>query len=816
MRALQAIVALAIICLLTGSATASAQQTRSGALEVTVADDFADEEATTSYRLRTEDGTVPVLPTRLSTATSGDRVEVTGQMQDGYLVGPIQTVGTAEAMPSGVRKVAVVRLRYEPDESEEEALPESILRERVFTAPDSANSFYQAATHGQISLAGVKRTDGDVFGPYTIQASERCGVQQHAADEQAAEEGVALSEYDNVIYVVPDGGCTLNVGALGEVGGRRSIIYGIWLGLEGARSFSQTIAHELGHNLGLSHAHALECIDEERYLVPFSDNCSLQEYGDGFDVMGNGYEPFHDWYLRDLGVLEQGNVMSIDSSGTYRVHAGFHGTPETIVLRIPRSWNSRAEPAEWYDLEYRDLTNPFERPSYAERGVLIHTSPSDGGSSTLLYAADGRYNANGEPWLPPPHTFTDGGLHITALQVGNGEATVKVELSLRPDLLAPTPPGAPSATAVGLGVNLEWAPSHDDDSGLGKYIQSGVGKYIVRRDGNVVGTSSTTSFKDPAVAPGPHVYTVYAEDLSNNVSSSSPPIVFDMPDSTPPSAPGPPSAWAGSEGVSLEWGASSDNIGVSDYLVFRDGVEVGATTELSFLDPDPPPGVHAYEIYAEDANNGLSAPSEPATVEVLDRRSPTTPSSPSATVAPGGVFFDWVASEDDVGVSRYVVFRDGFEVGTSASAGFLDRGVSVGPHSYWVYAEDEAGNQSAPSGEIGIVVGAIQAPGQSGPLTSPATVANRQKPRLQLSWRYARRHALIVTVKSSTGPRVVRLELWVNGRQCADELGPELVARCQVDAESRSDNRLTVRATTQEGARRIVRRTLPQRGDSRR
>jgi Calcineurin-like phosphoesterase len=88
---------------------------------------------------------------------------------------------------------------------------------------------------------------------------------------------------------------------------------------------------------------------------------------------------------------------------------------------------------------------------------------------------------------------------------------------------------------------------------------------------------------------------------------------------------------------------------------------------------------------------------------------PTPPGALSATAkSPTRVDLSWVASADDVGVSRYEVWRGPATgamaaVASTAGVGFVDMGVSAGQHyRYQVRAIDAAGNASAMS-NVGVV-----------------------------------------------------------------------------------------------------------------
>lgn len=182
-------------------------------------------------------------------------------------------------------------------------------------------------------------------------------------------------------------------------------------------------------------------------------------------------------------------------------------------------------------------------------------------------------------------------------------------------------------------------------------------------------------------------------------------------DEEPPTAPPGLTATGGEEQVQLQWSASSDNFGVERYRVFRDGSEVGVTAGTSFLDAPAPVGEHEYVVYAEDASGNRSVASDPATATAEpDEEPPTAPSNLTAMVGTEGVQLEWTASNDNVGVESYVVFRDGSELASPAETSLLDSLASVGEHEYAVYAEDAAGNRSAASNPVTTTV-----PGVSGP-----------------------------------------------------------------------------------------------------
>src|SRR6185437_8593090 len=79
-------------------------------------------------------------------------------------------------------------------------------RSEVFTGTKSVNAFYQEESYGEISLTGKLRSDGDVFGWYSVNTpTAGCpyGTWRAKAEEAAEDAGVDLSGYQHLLFEIP-------------------------------------------------------------------------------------------------------------------------------------------------------------------------------------------------------------------------------------------------------------------------------------------------------------------------------------------------------------------------------------------------------------------------------------------------------------------------------------------------------------------------------------------------------------------------------------------------------------------------------------
>src|SRR5439155_7152000 len=108
---------------------------------------------------------------------------------------------------------------------------------------------------------------------------------------------------------------------------------------------------------------------------------------------------------------------------------------------------------------------------------------------------------------------------------------------------------------------------------------------------------------------------------------------------------------------------------------------------------------YSYYVTAIDAalNESGQSNTATATTPIVDTQKPSAPVNLLAAKSskkPIKVTLTWSASNDNVGVAGYRVFRNGTQVGTTPGLSYVDTRPAKGSDAYTVKAYDAASNMS--------------------------------------------------------------------------------------------------------------------------
>src|SRR5438034_258373 len=287
-------------------------------------------------------------------------------------------------------------------------------------------------------------------------------------------------------------------------------------------------------------------------------------------------------------------------------------------------------------------------------------------------------------------------------------------------LIAPQPAQAQLLPPLPIGSLIVTVTSPADGSPVSGTVPVSasvtiIGSLTVRGvqfkvDGANLGAEDTSapysvSWNTTTASNGSHTLTAVATDLLGGTWTSDPVAVTVFNDTTPPSVPTGLTATAvSSSQINLSWTASSDNVGVSGYRVYRGGTQIATRSTTSFANTGLSASTtYSYTVAAYDAAGNLSAPSGSArvTTPVPPDTTPPTVSitSPVSGATVGGTTSVTASASDNIGVVGVQFLLDGANLGVEDAAApysvsWNTTTASNGSHTLTAVARDAAGNRT--------------------------------------------------------------------------------------------------------------------------
>ncbi len=209
-------------------------------------------------------------------------------------------------------------------------------------------------------------------------------------------------------------------------------------------------------------------------------------------------------------------------------------------------------------------------------------------------------------------------------------------------------------------------------------------------------TSPTVSGFNTVVITRPDRYYYFTPDLVDVAKE----IIYDIRDIDPPAqVTGLMVTGQSASTVSLIWSETTDDVGVTGYEIYRDGVRVATANKTAYTDTGLlPETTYVYSVKAfDEAGNGSQISDSVTTTTEKDTENPTVPTELTVVRRSGSsITLRWNPSTDNVACAGYRVYRNDEEIAyVEGECTYKDTEASFGvEYTYKVQAVDTSGNES--------------------------------------------------------------------------------------------------------------------------
>jgi len=232
--------------------------------------------------------------------------------------------------------------------------------------------------------------------------------------------------------------------------------------------------------------------------------------------------------------------------------------------------------------------------------TLLAATPNDGSQSVTIPNTPGATN----------RIMVKGTNHIF-FDVSNTNFTITAGST---DTEAPTAPALTASNTTETATDLSWSGATDN---------VGVTGYDVYQNGAFRASTTSTSFAATGLTPSTsYDFTVRAKDAAGNISGDSNTVnvvtLTPVPDTTAPTAPTLSASGTTTTATNLSWSGATDNIAVTAYDVYQNGVFRASTASTSYAATGLTSATaYTFYVIANDAAGNQSPQSNTVNVTTL-------------------------------------------------------------------------------------------------------------------------------------------------------------------------------------------------------
>ena len=391
-----------------------------------------------------------------------------------------------------------------------------------------------------------------------------------------------------------------------------------------------------------------------------------------------------------------GNTSALSNS----VSAKTPEIPDTEAPTVPSNLRAGTITTNAIALDWNDATD--------NKGVTGYEIYLDGVKTYTSISSDVVAN-NLQPNTSYSFTVKAVDLAGNASAFSNAVTAKTLEQTTPGDNLPPSTPANLRVLNTGTTtVELDWDNATDN---------VGVAGYDVYVDG-VKKYSSTTSniLANNLASNTSFSFTVKAIDAAGNNSPFSNAVTAKTQALAAPAdviAPSVPSNLkvisVTAATIELDWDNATDNVGVTGYDVYVNGVKKYSSTNSTIVANNLAANTsYSFTVKAIDAAGNTSGSSNTVTgktAQVSDLTAPTAPSSLKVIYTTRTtVELDWEKSTDNVGVTRYDVYVNGEKKYSTTATDLIATGLTpYETYKFTIKAADLAGNISQPGNQVSAV-----------------------------------------------------------------------------------------------------------------
>ncbi|MDI9255924.1 reprolysin-like metallopeptidase [Flavobacterium sedimenticola] len=191
-----------------------------------------------------------------------------------------------------------------------------------------------------------------------------------------------------------------------------------------------------------------------------------------------------------------------------------------------------------------------------------------------------------------------------------------------------------------------------------------------------------------------------------DVSNANFTITSSAPDTTAPTAATLAASGTTASSTNLTWSGATDNVAVTGYDIYQNGVFRASTASTSFTASGLSASTtYSFYVIAKDAAGNVSPASNTVNVTTLtpDTTAPTAPTVSASGTTSSSTNLAWSGATDNIAVTSYDVYRNGSFLASTAATSYAVTGLTASTaYTFYVVAKDAAGNASPNSNTVNV------------------------------------------------------------------------------------------------------------------